>query len=94
MLLRFTEFLADFVSAFGVFQYITFRTMVSALTALAISLAVGPIMIRKLAHFQISQSVREEGPESHLEKAGTPTMGGAPDSRDDVADDGPVVRSG
>ena len=77
MLLRLTEFLSEYLGVFGVFQYITFRTMVSALTALAISLAVGPFMIRKLVHLQIGQSVREEGPESHLEKAGTPTMGGA-----------------
>ncbi|MDE0224528.1 MAG: phospho-N-acetylmuramoyl-pentapeptide-transferase [Gammaproteobacteria bacterium] len=77
MLLRFTEYLAEYVGVFGVFQYITFRTMVSALTALAVSLAVGPLMIRKLAYFQIGQTVREEGPETHLHKAGTPTMGGA-----------------
>jgi len=77
MLLWLTEFLADHVSGFGVFQYLTFRTMVSALTALAISLLVGPILIRKLSHHQIGQVVRDVGPESHLEKAGTPTMGGA-----------------
>ena len=77
MLLRLTEYLSEYLGVFAVFQYITFRTMVSALTALAMSLALGPVMIRKLAHLQIGQRVREEGPESHLQKAGTPTMGGA-----------------
>lgn len=77
MLLWLTDYLADYVSGFGVFRYLTFRTMVSALTALAISLLVGPTMIRKLSHHQIGQVVRELGPETHLRKAGTPTMGGA-----------------
>ena len=77
MLRWLTEYLAEFVSAFGVFQYLTFRTLVSTLTALAISLLVGPVMIRKLAHHQIGQPVRTDGPETHLGKAGTPTMGGA-----------------
>ena len=77
MLLWFTEYLAGFVSVFGVFQYLTFRTVVSALTALAMSLLIGPTMIRKLSHHQIGQVVRDLGPESHQQKAGTPTMGGA-----------------
>ena len=77
MLLWLTEYLASFISGFNVFQYLTFRTMVSALTALAISLLVGPTMIRQLSHHQIGQVVRELGPKSHLAKAGTPTMGGA-----------------
>jgi len=77
MLLWFTDYLAQFVSGFAVFQYLTFRTMVSALTALAISLLVGPTMIRKLSHHQIGQVVRDLGPETHQQKAGTPTMGGA-----------------
>lgn len=77
MMLWFTEYLADYVSAFGVFQYLTFRTVVSTMTALLISLLVGPTMIRKLSHHQIGQVVRDVGPETHLEKAGTPTMGGA-----------------
>lgn len=76
MLLWLTDFLTQFVSGFGVFQYLTFRTMVSALTALAMSLVVGPIMIKRLSQYQIGQSVRQDGPESHLSKAGTPTMGG------------------
>ena len=77
MLLWFTEYLAGHLSFFGVFQYLTLRTVVSALTALAMSLVIGPTMIRKLSHHQIGQVVRDLGPESHLEKAGTPTMGGA-----------------
>ncbi|MCY3813669.1 MAG: phospho-N-acetylmuramoyl-pentapeptide-transferase [Gammaproteobacteria bacterium] len=77
MLLWLTEYLATFISGFNVFQYLTFRTMVSALTALAISLLLGPTMIRQLSHHQIGQVVRELGPKSHLAKAGTPTMGGA-----------------
>ncbi len=77
MLLWLTEYLSEFVGAFGVFQYLTFRTMVSALTALAMSLIIGPVMIKKLSHYQIGQTVRGDGPESHLSKAGTPTMGGA-----------------
>ena len=77
MLLWLTEFLASYVSGFSVFQYLTFRTMVSTLTALAISLVVGPVMIRKLSHHQIGQVIRELGPETHQQKAGTPTMGGA-----------------
>ena len=77
MLLWLTDYLASFVSAFGVFKYLTFRTVVSALTSLAICMAVGPTMIRKLSHHQIGQVIRELGPETHKAKAGTPTMGGA-----------------
>ena len=76
MLLWLTEYLAEFLSVFGVFQYLTFRTMVSAMTALAISLLVGPTMIRQLSDRQIGQVVRDLGPQTHLAKAGTPTMGG------------------
>ncbi len=77
MLLWLTELLTQYVSGFSVFQYLTFRTMVSVVTALATSLVIGPWMIDRLTHYQIGQSVREDGPESHLSKAGTPTMGGA-----------------
>ena len=77
MLLWLTNFLADYVSGFGVFRYLTFRTLVGAMTAFAISLLVGPAMIRKLSSHQIGQVVRELGPETHRRKAGTPTMGGA-----------------
>src|SRR6185295_17767688 len=60
----------------NVTQYVTFRTAAASLTALAISLAFGPWMIRKLREFQIGQVIRAEGPTSHRPKAGTPTMGG------------------
>src|SRR5687768_10612223 len=62
--------------ALNVVRYITFRTAAASLTALAISLLVGPVMIRKLRDFQVGQIIRLEGPESHRAKAGTPTMGG------------------
>ncbi len=77
MLLWLTEYLANFVSGFSVFQYLTFRTMVSVMTALFMSLLIGPYVIDRLTHLQIGQTVRDDGPESHLSKAGTPTMGGA-----------------
>ena len=59
-----------------VVQYATFRTAMASLTALALSLLIGPWLIRRLRDFQIGQHIREEGPASHLKKAGTPTMGG------------------
>ena len=64
------------VSVLNVTQYITFRTAAASVTALAIGLALGPWMIRKLGDFQIGQVVRHDGPASHRPKAGTPTMGG------------------
>ncbi len=64
------------VPAFNVFRYITFRTAMAAVTALLLALVLGPPMIRFLKSRQIGQSIREEGPKSHLAKAGTPTMGG------------------
>ena len=63
-------------SVLNVVQYITFRTAAASLSAFAISLALGPWMIRKLQEFQIGQIIRLEGPTSHRPKAGTPTMGG------------------
>ena len=60
----------------NVFQYITFRTAYATLTALLISLLLGPWLIVRLREFQIGQHIREEGPKSHQKKAGTPTMGG------------------
>jgi phospho-N-acetylmuramoyl-pentapeptide-transferase len=77
VLLWLTEFLAEYISGFSVFQYLTFRTMVSAVTALIMSLVIGPVVIERLSRHQIGQTVREDGPESHFSKAGTPTMGGA-----------------
>jgi len=76
MLLYVTEFLTRFESGFNVFGYLTMRAILGALTALLISLLVGPWMIRRLSFHQIGQTVRDYGPESHLPKAGTPTMGG------------------
>ncbi|HKK22957.1 MAG TPA: phospho-N-acetylmuramoyl-pentapeptide-transferase, partial [Pseudohaliea sp.] len=68
---------SSFESSFSVFQYLTLRGILAAGTALAISLLVGPTMIRRLNQYQIGQAVRTDGPETHLGKSGTPTMGGA-----------------
>ena len=76
MLLYLFDYLERFESGFNVFQYLTLRAILSALTALLISFLVGPWMIRRLSKKNIGQSVRQDGPESHYEKAGTPTMGG------------------
>ena len=77
MLLYLTEYLSQFESGFGVFQYLTLRAILGALSALLLSLLLGPYIIRKLSHHQVGQFVRDDGPQSHLSKAGTPTMGGA-----------------
>ena len=77
MLLWLTEYLSQYVSGFAVFQYLTFRTMVSVMTALFTSLIIGPYVIDKLSELQLGQTVRDDGPQTHLSKAGTPTMGGA-----------------
>ncbi len=77
MLLYLFEWLAQDIRAFNVFGYITLRAVLAALTALVISFIVGPAMIRKLTAYKIGQSVRDDGPQTHLVKAGTPTMGGA-----------------
>jgi len=63
-------------SFLNVFRYITFRTLIAALTALIVSLVLGPWLIRKLNAWQIGQTIRPDGPQGHLAKAGTPTMGG------------------
>ena len=76
MLLELTQYLEQFDSGFGVFQYLTFRAILGVLTALATSLLIGPFMIRWLLRYQVGQTVRDDGPQSHLDKAGTPTMGG------------------
>src|SRR5215203_2666906 len=70
------ELMSRQVSPFRVFRYITFRTAMASLTALTISLLLGPWLIARLQQFQIGQYIREEGPKSHQKKAGTPTMGG------------------
>ncbi|HTI40982.1 MAG TPA: phospho-N-acetylmuramoyl-pentapeptide-transferase [Vicinamibacterales bacterium] len=76
MLLYLLYPLRTYATVFNVTRYITFRTAAASLTALALSLALGPWMIRKLRDFQIGQVIRQEGPQSHRAKAGTPTMGG------------------
>ncbi len=77
MLLWLAEYLSQFYSAFGVFQYQTMRAIMGVLTALLIAMAIGPYMIKHLKIKQIGQAIRDDGPQSHLVKAGTPTMGGA-----------------
>ncbi len=77
MLLYLTNYLAQFESGFNVFSYLTMRAILGALTALVLSFVFGPRMISKLSNNQLGQPVREDGPETHLLKAGTPTMGGA-----------------
>ncbi len=77
MLLWLTEILSQYFSSLTVFQYLTLRAILGILTALLISLVIGPVMIRKLSQYQIGQAVRDDGPQTHLSKAGTPTMGGA-----------------
>ncbi|MCC9004594.1 MAG: phospho-N-acetylmuramoyl-pentapeptide-transferase, partial [Candidatus Competibacter sp.] len=78
MLTLLAEWLTQyFYTGFNVFQYLTFRAILGVLTALLVSLWVGPAMIRRLSQYQIGQQIREDGPKSHFSKAGTPTMGGA-----------------
>ncbi len=76
MLLELADWMARHFTALHLFQYITFRTIMAALTALAMSLLFGPALIRKLAELKAGQVVRKDGPQTHLSKAGTPTMGG------------------
>jgi phospho-N-acetylmuramoyl-pentapeptide-transferase len=77
MLLELAQWLAKDIRAFNVFGYITLRAVLACLTALVITFLVGPVMIRRLTSYKIGQAVRDDGPQSHLPKAGTPTMGGA-----------------
>ncbi|MBI2294758.1 MAG: phospho-N-acetylmuramoyl-pentapeptide-transferase [Betaproteobacteria bacterium] len=77
MLLELAQWLAKDIRAFNVFNYITLRAVLACLTALVISFLIGPAMIRRLTAYKIGQAVRDDGPQSHLAKAGTPTMGGA-----------------
>jgi phospho-N-acetylmuramoyl-pentapeptide-transferase len=77
MLLALANWIATDVRTFNVFTYITLRAVLATITALIISFVVGPGMIRKLAEYKIGQAIRDDGPQSHLIKAGTPTMGGA-----------------
>ncbi|MDA7687163.1 phospho-N-acetylmuramoyl-pentapeptide-transferase [Pseudomonadales bacterium] len=77
MLIWLAEYLQQFVRGFAVVQYLSMRAILSVLTALGISLLLGPQVIQRLIDKQLGQTIRSDGPESHLEKAGTPTMGGA-----------------
>ena len=76
MLLLLAEYLGRFHSVFRIFQYLTLRGILAAMTALTIAMLIGPRMIDWLGRYQIGQRVRSDGPQSHLSKAGTPTMGG------------------
>lgn len=76
MLVWLAEWLTPYFSFFNVFSYLTFRAVISIITGLVICLWMGPHLIRRLQNLQIGQVVRNDGPESHLSKAGTPTMGG------------------
>lgn len=76
MLLYLAKLFEEYYRGFHVFHYITLRCVLAALSALLIALLVGPIVIRELTHYQIGQTIRLDGPKSHLQKSGTPTMGG------------------
>ncbi len=77
MLVWLADWLAEISSVFNVFQYLTLRAILGVLTALVIAFVFGPSMIKHLQYYQIGQAVRDDGPQTHLKKAGTPTMGGA-----------------
>ena len=77
MLLELARWLSEDIRAFSVFNYITLRAVLAMMTSLAICWTFGPMLIRKLTQYKIGQAVRDDGPKSHLTKAGTPTMGGA-----------------
>mgnify|MGYP006430187783 FL=1 len=76
MLLWLADLLQDYISALAVFQYLTLRAILGVLTALGLSLLLGPWVISRLNYLQIGQAVRDDGPQTHLSKTGTPTMGG------------------
>ena len=77
MLLWLAEYLTQFHTGFAVVQYLSLRAIFAVITALTVALFLGPKVIRKLREYQIGQTIRDDGPKSHLSKAGTPTMGGA-----------------
>lgn len=77
MLFWLADYLSQYIGAFQVFKYLTFRGILGVLTSLLLCLMLGPYMIRRLNYHQIGQAIRNDGPESHLSKSGTPTMGGA-----------------
>ncbi len=76
MIIWLAQLLQPYFSFFRLFEYLSFRAIFSILTALSLSLWMGPIVIRRLQKLQIGQVVRNDGPESHFSKQGTPTMGG------------------
>lgn len=76
MLVYLTDYLAQYISGLGVFHYITMRTIMAVLTSLILSFILGPKVIRWLIRVKVGQSVRTDGPQTHLVKQGTPTMGG------------------
>ncbi len=77
MLVALFDWLSQYYSGFNVFQYLTLRAIMAVLTALGVALLLGPKMIRALTNLKMGQPIRDDGPQSHLVKAGTPTMGGA-----------------
>lgn len=77
MLVWLSEWLAQYFHVFHVVQYLTLRAILGTITALFVALLVGPAMIRRLSLYKVGQVVRQDGPQSHLTKTGTPTMGGA-----------------
>jgi phospho-N-acetylmuramoyl-pentapeptide-transferase len=77
MLYWLSEYLQEYLRSFAVFQYLTVRAILAVLTALGMSLLLGPWFIQRLTDLRIGQSVRNDGPQTHLSKSGTPTMGGA-----------------
>ena len=76
MLVQLFEYLAQYYTGFNVFGYLTLRGILAVLTALILCLITGPFMIRRFKQYQVGQSIRNDGPQSHLVKEGTPTMGG------------------
>ena len=76
MVLKLLYPLVRYFTFFNIFQYITFRAAYAALTALVLSLVIGPWLIRRLRHLKVGESIRADGPRTHLSKSGTPTMGG------------------
>ncbi len=77
MLLWLADYLSQYHTGFAVVQYLSLRAIFAVITALSVALFLGPKVIRKLSEYQIGQTIRDDGPKSHLSKAGTPTMGGA-----------------
>jgi len=76
MLLWLAQYFQQDLGPLRVFNFITFRAVFATLTALAIGLFAGPAVIRMLARLKVGQAVRQDGPQTHLIKSGTPTMGG------------------